>query len=181
MNNIVLLLAVLLLCTSCGDQNSVVVTDGYEEEFRLKDDTAQELFIERLKTSDFDYKVVENGAIRYHAKDREELHRLAFDSAQELRPDETETNPAWRVSKKEAENIVSAEYPDILTAARMVGPMAAKVTSGINGFANPGEEVWHIRIICQNGGTKALFFVHPVSGGLYEIQSPNAAESTKCE
>lgn len=181
MNRVIPLLAILLLSSSCGDQGSIVVSDGYDGEFRLKDDAAQSLFIENLKTSGFDYKIGENRAVRYRTKDREKIQQLAFDSAEELHSDEQETNPEWKISNEEAKQIVLAKYPDILNSARMVGPMIAKVTTEIDSFAKPGEELWHIRIICINGGTKGLFFIHPLSGGVYDIQSSNGDDSKRCE
>ena len=158
-----------------------MVSDGYDGEFRLKDDAAHSLFLENLKTSDFDYKIGEHRAVHYRAKDREMIQQLAFDSAQELHSDEQETNPEWKITNEKAKQIVLTNYPDILDSARMVGPMIAKVTSGVDGFAKPGEELWHIRIICIKGGTKGLFFIHPFSGRVYDIQSANGEESKRCE
>ena len=77
-----------------------------------------------------------------------------------------------KLTESDAKKVLLTKYPNILDEARMVGPVIAKITSGIEGFAESGEEVWHIRIINNNGGIKALFFVHPQSGKLFELQSP---------
>ncbi len=62
----------------------------------------------------------------------------------------------------------------------MFGPVTTKIQTQIEGFAKANEEVWHVRIHCNKGGTHALFFVHPDSGQLFVIRAPNEEGSSKC-
>ena len=63
----------------------------------------------------------------------------------------------------------------------MFGPVTAELQDEVEGFTKVNETVWHIRIHCNNkSGAHALFFVHPETGVIFVIQSPDDEDSAKC-
>lgn len=79
MTKLLLVIALDGLCVACGDQESFIVSDGFDEEFRLEEEYKQERFIARLGSSRLEYKVTKSGAVRHHAKDREETSGVRSD------------------------------------------------------------------------------------------------------
>jgi len=185
MKNILLLILVLVFSSACSDEDLVPTFDGYENKIKLEDSGAHSLFIESLKDSDIDYRIGNDEEVRYRSKDHDKVLKLVSGAHRELRSNQQVEERGWRISKDEAEQLVLQKYPGILKNARIVGPMVAGPIEApsahpINSFVEPNEEVWQINIICNDGGMSASFFVHPARGDIYELQSPNAKESTQC-
>ena len=158
---------------SCAEHRS------YEEGMKLSDPKRHELFLKKLEKSDLDYQVSWNGFVYYHTKDKEAVHRLAFnlEAPKAEVPDETES---WKISKSEAEKIILNKYPNILSNARFAKHTTAELESDVEGFARTNEKVWQIRVVCEKGGLHAVFLVHPGSGIVYVVWEPNEEQSTKC-
>ena len=167
-------LILLGLVCSCSEPTE------YTESFKFDSETKQQQFINRLKISDQDYILGNDGSVYYHPNDRQSIHDFAFKPDKQYFPVPKKAH-SWQISQEAAENIVMSQYPSLLLNANMFGPVTAKITSRIEGFAEPNVEVWHIRVHCNKGGPHALFFVHPETGQLHVITAPNSKGSVTCQ
>ena len=166
-------LVILLTIAACTNSSS------YNSNILLKDIKDQKEFIKRLENSGLDYKVTKNGMVHYHSKDKVKIITIAFNYRNNTCPTPKNTI-SWKVSLNDAKNIILAKYPNILKSSKMLCPTSSIINANLDGFTKKGEEVWNIRVHCNNHTANALFFVHPVSGDIFVIKKPYENGKSNC-
>ncbi len=171
----ILFTIVVTFCVSCGEPNK------YNQHIKIGDPSRYKIIVNQLKEKDIEFITGEDGTIFYGSKDKESVLRIAFNTdVPEYKTQIPNYAKTWKITIDDAKEIVLGRYPDILKNAYISVAVTATLQSKINGFAKANEKVWHFRIVCDNGGIHALFFIHPISGKLFIIQSPDDKESKKC-
>jgi len=171
----ILFTVVVTFCVSCGEPGK------YNQHIKIGDPSRYKIIVNKLEEQGIDFRTGDNGTIFYVSKDRESVLRIAFNSdVPEYKTQIPDYAKAWKISIDDAKKIVLKRYPDILKNAYISVAVTATLQSEIKSFANANEKVWHFRILCNNGGIHALFFIHPITGKLFIIQSPDDKESKKC-
>jgi len=172
----ILFTIVVTFCVSCGEQSK------YNQRIKIGDSSRYKIIVNKLKEKGIEFRTGEDGTIFYGSKDRESVLAIAFNTeVPEYKTQIPDYAKAWKITIDEAKKIVLKRYPDILQNAYISVAVTATLQSKINGFAEANEKVWHFRILCDNGGIHALFFIHPITGKLFIIQSPDDKESKKCK
>ena len=150
---------------------SCTESSKYNSKMELKNNIDYEFLVKKLNVGGFDYKI-ENNILRYNHADTEDIVKIVLYS-QETPQNSTKQTSNWVISSDNARDIILNKYQNIMANATMFGPSVSKVENEIRGFSLTNEDVWHIRIHCKTGSVFALFFVHPTTGKVFEIQSPD--------
>lgn len=149
----------LFIVTGCFQGES----DTYVYNFKSSNPEKQDRLVEKLPSSGIEHRINKDGSVTFKKKDMARIYELMVKHNEPQFPI-PDSAKSWKISYQDARDIVLAE--SIPENSRLMGPLVVKLEDEVEGFSSANEEVWHVRIICDDNSLHSTYFINPNSGKL---------------